>query len=96
MSTLTVYGRPVIVTVVVEEEGSVSVPLSLEDGDSWTGVTGSSRFDGGIRTGRGERAPVPVMATGGVDERVSRHCLERELCDQLLVELHTYCTLRVY
>jgi hypothetical protein len=36
---------------------------------------GSSRFDdedGGIRTGRSERAPVPAMATGGVDERVSR------------------------
>jgi hypothetical protein len=71
MSTLTVYGRPVIVTVVVEEKGSFSVPFSLEDGDSWTGVTGSSRFDGkngGIRTGRSERAPAPVMATGGVDE----------------------------
>ena len=89
---MTVYGRPVSVTVVVEEGGSVSVPFSLEDGDSWTGVTGSSRFDGkggGIRTGRGERAPAPAMATGGVDERVSHHCLEREPCHQLLVELHT-------
>jgi hypothetical protein len=38
MSTLTVYGRPVSVTVVVEEEGSVSVPFSFEDGDSWTGA----------------------------------------------------------
>jgi hypothetical protein len=43
---LTVYGRPVSVMVVVKEEGSVSVPFSLEDGDSWTGVMGSSRFDG--------------------------------------------------
>jgi hypothetical protein len=34
------------------------VPFSFEDGDSWTGVTGSSRFDekdGEIRTGRIER-----------------------------------------
>jgi len=53
---------------------------------------GSSRFDdedGGIRTGRGERALALAMATGGVDEQVSRHCLERELCHPLLVELHT-------
>jgi hypothetical protein len=58
--------------VVVKEEGSVSVPFSLEDGDSWTGVMGSSRFDGkdgGIRTGRGERAP--AMATGGVESWMS-------------------------
>jgi hypothetical protein len=74
--------------VVVEEEGSVSVPFSLEDGDSRTGVTGSSRLDGkdgGIRTGRSEQAPAPAMATGGgVDKRVSRQCLERELCHQAM------------
>jgi hypothetical protein len=35
---LTVYGRFVSVMVVVEE-GFVSVPFSLEDGDSWTGAT---------------------------------------------------------
>jgi hypothetical protein len=56
---MTVFGgRHVSVMVVIEEEGSVSVPFSLEDGDSWTGVTGSSRFDekdGEIRTGRIER-----------------------------------------
>jgi hypothetical protein len=100
MSTLTGYGRPVSVMVVVEEEGSVSMPFSLEDSDSWTGITGSSRFDdedGGIRTGRGERAPVPAMATGGVDERVSRHCLERELCHQAVHYQLSYThTLRVY
>jgi hypothetical protein len=39
MSTLTVYGRPVM--VVVEEEGSFLVPFSLEDGDSWAGAVGS-------------------------------------------------------
>ncbi len=51
---MTVYGRSVSIMVVVEE-GLASVPFSLEDGDSWTGVAGSSRFDGkdgGIRTGR--------------------------------------------
>jgi hypothetical protein len=42
-SALTVFGgRPVGVMVAVEEEGSVSVPFSREDGDSWTDVTGSS------------------------------------------------------
>jgi hypothetical protein len=63
-----VYGRPVSVMVVVEEDGSVSVPFSLEDGDSWTGVTGSSRFngkDGGIITGCSERALAPAMGWCG-------------------------------
>ena len=63
--------------VVVEEEGSVSVPFSLEDGNSWTGVTGSSRVDGkdgGIRIGCSERAPVPGTAMGGVGARTTRMC----------------------
>jgi hypothetical protein len=75
---LTVFGgRPVSVMVVVEEEGFVSVPFSLEDGNSRTGVTGSSRFDGkdgGIRIGRSERAPPPGTAMGGVDARTTRRC----------------------
>lgn len=54
----------VSVMVVVEEEGSLSVPFLLEDGDSWTGVTGNSRYDWtdcGIRTGRSERWPAATM-----------------------------------
>jgi len=52
--------------MVVVEEGLASVPFSLEDGDSWTDVTGSSGFDGkdgGVRTGRNERALAPATAT---------------------------------
>ena len=54
------------------------VPFSLEDGSSWTGVTGSSRFDrkdDEIRIGRSERVPVPGTAKRGVDARYSRECL---------------------
>jgi hypothetical protein len=59
--------------VIVEEEGFVLVPFSLEDDDSWTGVTGSNRFDGkdsGI-IGRSERAQGPAMAMGGVGARAT-------------------------
>jgi hypothetical protein len=47
-------GRPVILSVIQNEEGSISVLFSLEDGDSWTDVTGRSGFDGkddGMRIG---------------------------------------------
>jgi len=50
-----VFGsRPVILSVIQKEEGSISVLFSLEDGDSWTDVTGRSGFDGkddGMRIG---------------------------------------------
>jgi hypothetical protein len=76
MSTLTVFGgRPVSDMVIVEEEGSVSMPISLEDGNSWTGVTRSSRFDGkdgGKRIGRSERERAPGTSMGGVGARATR------------------------
>lgn len=61
--------------VVDEEEGTVSVPFLLEDGSSWTGMMGSSRFDGkdgGIRRSRSERARASSTAMGGVGVRATR------------------------
>ena len=69
MSALTLFGdRPVSVIVIVEEV----MPFSSEDGESWTDVTGSSRFDGkdGIRIGHSERW---CECASQSHERVSHH-----------------------
>jgi hypothetical protein len=60
---------------VVEEEESVSMPFSLENGDSWTSVMGSSRFngkDGGKRIGRNGRAPALGTTMGDMGAGATR------------------------
>lgn len=68
---MTVFGgKPVSVIAVVEEEVYILIPFLFENGESWTDVTGISRFDGkdGIRICHSERArALGSTATGGVD-----------------------------
>jgi hypothetical protein len=71
---------PLVLWSLSRRKSASRVPFSLEDGSSWTGVTGSSRFyrkDDEMRIGRSERVRVPGTAMRGVD---ARYCPEREQC----------------